>query len=178
MQVQNGQERIIGYHSRCFDKGQRKTCTTQRELYALIDSLKQYKVYLYNPFTIRTDHNSLKWLMNFKNLDGKLGRWLDFLATFPDFVIEYRPGKRHILPDRASRRPCTGCKHCDRLERKYTWMSDVGVQCNLGGGDTEHLPGFRSESPMDQNFRAIKIPHNSGIGYLASQGCHPNCHNF
>ena len=88
--------------------------------------------------------------MSFKDLDGKLGRWLDFLATFPDFVIKYRRGVQHILPDRASRRPCVGCKHCEKIETKYTWMDDKSTQCDL-----------INEEGQSFNVMAVKTRHSS-----------------
>jgi hypothetical protein len=33
-------------------------------------------------FTVRTDHNSLTWLMNFKEPQGQLARWLEELSQF------------------------------------------------------------------------------------------------
>lgn len=163
LQVQNGQERVIAYHSRCLDRDQRKTCTTSRELLAIIDSLKQFKVYLYNPFKVRTDHNSLRWLLNFKNLDGKLGRWLNFIATFPDFVIEFRPGVKHILPDRASRRPCDGCRHCERVEAKYIWMEEKSTQTPSSFHDIKspNIMAVKTKKKIKSNNKGLEAILNA-----------------
>ncbi|KAJ8937345.1 hypothetical protein NQ318_011850 [Aromia moschata] len=38
--------------------------------------------YLYGRhFLIRTDHNALQWIMNFKNPEGQVARWMERLAT-------------------------------------------------------------------------------------------------
>ena len=49
-----------------------------------------------------TDHASLKWLMNQKDLSGRLARWSLKLQAF-DFEIEYRKGSANIVPDVLSR---------------------------------------------------------------------------
>jgi hypothetical protein len=47
-----------------------------------------------------------------------MARWITRMGRF-DYVIEYRPGKRHGNADGVSRRPCEGdCKQC-----KGKWLS-------------------------------------------------------
>jgi hypothetical protein len=57
-------------------------------------------------FTLRTDHNSLVWLMRFKHIEGQLAHWLEELAQF-DMEIIHRPGKLHGNSDGMSRVPDT-----------------------------------------------------------------------
>ena len=49
-------------------------------------------------FTLRTDHNSLLWLMGFKNIEGQLARWIVELAVY-NMEIVHRPGKDHVNAD-------------------------------------------------------------------------------
>ena len=35
-----------------------------------------------NKFKVRTDHNSLIWLMRFKNIEGQLARWVEELQNY------------------------------------------------------------------------------------------------
>ena len=68
-QEHNGVEKVIGYFSRTLSKSERRYCVTRRELLAVIEALKHFHPYLYDiPFTIRSDHGSLRWLLNFKNI--------------------------------------------------------------------------------------------------------------
>ena len=46
-QVQNGQSRVIGYYSKCFNKAERRICTTRKELVALVSSVKHWHHYLH-----------------------------------------------------------------------------------------------------------------------------------
>ena len=102
-QKQNGIERVIAYGSKTLSQSQRKYCTTYKELLSVVTFVKQFRQYLLGvKFTIRTDHHSLKWLMNFKDSEGLVGRWLMSLQQF-NFEIVHRPGKLHVNADSLSR---------------------------------------------------------------------------
>ena len=117
-QVQGGKECVIGYFSRALTKEEQQYCVTRRELLAVVMAVQHFHYYLYGRhFTIRSDHGSLRWLMNFKNPEGQMWRWLRILSTY-DFDIVHRPGKQHKNADGLSRRPCDKCRHCERQEMK------------------------------------------------------------
>ena len=117
-QKQGDKERVVAYYSRVLTKSERNYCVTRRELLAVVDSIKHFHTYLYGTkFVIRTDHGSLRWLVNFKNLEGQLCRWSEFLAVY-DYEIVHRSGKSHGNADALSRRPCEPCRYCDRVESK------------------------------------------------------------
>ena len=79
-------------------------------------ALKHFHPYLYSvPFTIRSDHGSLRWLLNFKNIERQLGKWSECLGSYT-FKLIHRAGKVHGNADTLSCRPCTTCKYCDRIE--------------------------------------------------------------
>ena len=70
------------------------------------------------PFTIRTDHAALKWLMSFKEPEGQVARWIEQLQAF-QFTIQHRAGESHTNADSLSRRPCApDCHHCNREEER------------------------------------------------------------
>jgi predicted aspartyl protease len=120
-QVQDGQEKVISYYSKSFNKAERKYCVTRRELLAVVASIKNFHHYLYGrKFKVRSDHGALSWLFNFKNPEGQLARWFEVLASY-DFRIEHRAGRSHNNADALSRRPCqeTCCPYCLRAERNY-----------------------------------------------------------
>ena len=55
-QVQNGEERVIAYASRTYNKAERNYCTTRKELLAVVYFIRQFKQYLVvSSFLIRTD---------------------------------------------------------------------------------------------------------------------------
>ncbi len=58
-QEQDGQERVIGYYSKCFNKAERRYCTTRKELLAVVSSIKHFHHYLYGRhFKVRSDHGA------------------------------------------------------------------------------------------------------------------------
>lgn len=128
-QIQNGKEKVIGYYSKCFTKSERKYCVTRRELLSVVCGLKHFHHYVYGrKIVVRTDHSSLKWLINFKNVEGQLARWLASLACY-DFEIVHRAGRIHSNADALSRRPCIkdDCKYCEKVERNE---EDMFLSCH------------------------------------------------
>ena len=63
---------------------------------------------------VRTDHEALKWLFNFKEPEGQVARWQEQLSAF-NFKIEHRAGLKHGNSDGMSRRPYPDeCKTCKK----------------------------------------------------------------
>lgn len=119
-QVQGGTERVIAYYSRALSKPERNYCVTRRELLAVVAGLRHFRHYLYGtPFLLRTDHAALTWLMNFKEPEGQVARWIAALQTY-QFEIHHRAGRSHGNADALSRRPCleAECRYCTRLEER------------------------------------------------------------
>lgn len=138
LQLQDGVERTIAYGSHILTPAQKKYCTTRKELLAVVTFLNQFRFYLLGkPFVVRTDHNSLTWLMSFKYTEGQLARWLEVVSQF-DMKILHRPGKLHNNADGLSRMnlsgeqchyyetgrdlatlPCGGCRYCTKLHASW-----------------------------------------------------------
>ena len=109
-QVQDGLERVIAYASFALGRAERNYCVTRKELLAVVKMVKHFRAYLYGRrFTLRTDHGSLRWLLNFKDPAGQVARWIEQLAEY-DFVIQHRAGRSHGNADAMSRFPCHQCR--------------------------------------------------------------------
>ena len=94
-QVQEGQEKVIAYASKALNKSQRRYCTTYRELLAAVVFIKHFRSYLgTQTFVLRTDHSSLQWLLNFRDAENMLARWLTVLTAY-SFEIVHRKGTKH-----------------------------------------------------------------------------------
>jgi len=105
----NGSEQVVGYASCTLTKAERQYCATRKEMLALVWGIRHFRPYLYGRcFKARTDHNSLRWLKNFREPEGQVARWLEILAEF-DFDILHRPGKQHGNADSLSRGHCQQC---------------------------------------------------------------------
>ncbi len=124
-QVQGAQEKVIAYYSHALKKEEQNYCVTRREMLAIIGSLKKFRHYLIGRrVKVRTDHGSLRWLLQFKNPEGQLARWLEFLSDF-DLDLEYRPGRQHQNADGLSRRPCRQCSRWRAQSAAQDDASDV-----------------------------------------------------
>ena len=86
-QLQDGDEKVISYGSYVLTPEQRKYCITRRELLAVVRFTRQFRHYLLGrKFYLRTDHNSLTWLLRFKYIEGELARWLEELSQIDTTV--------------------------------------------------------------------------------------------
>ncbi|KAF8784306.1 Retrovirus-related Pol polyprotein like [Argiope bruennichi] len=106
----DGQERVIAYFSKCLSK-QERSCVTRKELLAIVKTVENFRPYLYGRrFLLCTDHASLTWLLNFKNPEGQIARWIQRLQEY-GMEIRHRKGSAHGNADALSRRPCSeNCK--------------------------------------------------------------------
>ena len=128
-QIQNGKERLIAFASHVLTPAQQNYCATRRELLAVIRFVRQYRHYLLGRhFYVRTDHNSLAWLLRFKNINGQLARWLEELSEY-NLTIVHRRGIAHENADGLSRLP-------DTSQTCNCYMAGVNVEdlpCAKGG---------------------------------------------
>ena len=142
-QVQDGKEVLISFSSKILTSTQRKYCVTRRELLAAVAFTRHYRYYLLGrPFILRTDHNSLAWLLGFKNIEGQLARWMDELSQY-DVTIQHRSGKKPQNADGLSRMssscppcdchnagcdvnglPCGGCGYCQKVHAQWERFQD------------------------------------------------------
>jgi hypothetical protein len=89
----NGVERPIFFISRTLSKTERKWSTIEREAFAIVWALDQFRCYLFDQrFTLITDHRPLTWLKIMTNPSLKLSRWIMQLEEF-NLDIIYRKGK-------------------------------------------------------------------------------------
>ncbi|GBN14381.1 Transposon Ty3-I Gag-Pol polyprotein [Araneus ventricosus] len=123
------EERVIAYFSKSLGKPERNYCVTRKELLAIVKSIEHFHHYLYGrKFLLRTDHASLRWLLNFKEPEGQIARWIQRLQEY-DFEIQHRKGTSHGNADALSRRPCTqSCKHCKNAKKKFGMEIDISVK--------------------------------------------------
>lgn len=102
-QLIDGEEHPIAFMSKKLNTAQQNYSVTELECLAAVLCVKRFRCYIEGmAFTIITDHASLKWLMNQKDLTGRLARWSLKLQAF-DFTIIHRKGAANIVPDALSR---------------------------------------------------------------------------
>ncbi|CAJ2645709.1 unnamed protein product [Trifolium pratense] len=100
--MQKGQ--VVAYASRQLKVHERNYPTHDLELAAVVFSLKVWRHYLYgSKFEVFSDHKSLKYLFDQKELNMRQRRWLEFLKDY-DFDLSYHPGKANVVADALSRK--------------------------------------------------------------------------
>lgn len=84
-------DRPISFFSKTLNDAQRRYSTTERELLAIVESVKHFRVYLYGRFFILiTDHRPLCYLFNMRDCGSRLFRQKLELMDY-NFKILYKP---------------------------------------------------------------------------------------
>ena len=78
--------------------------THDLELAAVVFALKIWRHYLYGArFDVFSDHKSLRYLFDQKELNMRQRRWMEFLKDY-EFGLQYHPGKANVVADALSRK--------------------------------------------------------------------------
>ena len=97
-------QQVVAYASRQLKVHERNYPTHDLELAAVVFVLKLWRHYLYGSrFEVYSDHKSLKYLFDQKELNMRQRRWLEFLKDY-DFGLNYHPGKANVVADALSRK--------------------------------------------------------------------------
>ena len=94
----------VSYFSERLSDAKTRYSNYDRELYAVVQSLKFWKHYLlHQEFTLYSDHDALRYLHSQKKLSARHGRWVEVLQEF-SFTLRHRPGPENKVADALSRR--------------------------------------------------------------------------
>ena len=94
---------VVAYASRQLKVHEKNYPTHDLELAAAVYVLKIWRHYLYgSKFEVFSDHKSLKYLFDQKELNMRQRRWLEYLKVF-DFQLSYHPGRVNVVADALSR---------------------------------------------------------------------------
>jgi hypothetical protein len=87
-------------------------------------ALAKFKKYLVGEkFVVITDHNSLKYFLEKKDLNERQQKWVSKIQAY-DFDIEFVKGKNNVVADALSRRPLA----YSMLEISVEWKSHLLVE--------------------------------------------------
>lgn len=97
--------RPVAYGSRVLNQAERKYCTTDRELLAVVWATKLWRAYLLGRhFKVISDHRPLQGTVRVKEASARVLRFHQKLSEY-DFTILYKKGKDHTNADTLSRIP-------------------------------------------------------------------------
>jgi hypothetical protein len=97
----------VGYHSRTLNKPERNYEIYDKELLAIVECLKYWRVYLHSnnqPIRILSDHQNLEYFMTTKQLTRWEVHWALLISEY-NFVILYRTGVSNKKADALSWKP-------------------------------------------------------------------------
>jgi hypothetical protein len=76
-----------------------------KEMLAIMHALAKFRQYLVGArFVVKSDYNSLKYLLEQKDLNERQQKWVSRIHAY-DFDIEFVKGKNNVVADALSRRP-------------------------------------------------------------------------
>ncbi|WJX17476.1 hypothetical protein P8452_07389 [Trifolium repens] len=165
--------KVIAYASRQLKTHERNYPTHDLELAAIVFALKIWRHYLYgSKFTVLSDHKSLKYLFDQRDLNMRQRRWMEFLKDY-DFELQYHPGKANVVADALSRKKL----HMSTMMIKEQELIEQFVDLNLGMQfkkdriflgtimvSNELLHWIKEEQQLDNHLQNIKEIVNSGQG--------------
>ena len=94
----------IAFESRKLNKRESLKSTYDKEMLAIIHALAKWRHYLLGrKILIRTNHNSLQYLLQQKTLSIEQQKWIEKIATF-DMEILHKRGKDNVVVDALSQK--------------------------------------------------------------------------
>ncbi|CAG9137414.1 unnamed protein product [Plutella xylostella] len=98
-----GEMKILGFHSKVLKGAQLNWTVTEQEFYSVISCLEKFETYLRgSQVKILTDHKALTFVKNWKLYNARVTRWINYLEQF-QYEIEHVSGKNNIVADILSR---------------------------------------------------------------------------
>ncbi|GKA61578.1 putative reverse transcriptase domain-containing protein [Tanacetum coccineum] len=176
-------EKVIAYASRQLKKHEENYMTHDLELGAVVFALRLWRHYLYGTkCTVYTDHKSLQYILDQKELNMRQRRWIELLSDY-DCEIRYHPGKANVVADALSRkdrepirvRSLVMTVHTNLLERILNAQTEAMKEENVKAENLGRLikPIFETRSDGTQCFEGrIWLPLFGGLRDLIMHESH------
>ncbi|GJT84571.1 putative reverse transcriptase domain-containing protein [Tanacetum coccineum] len=176
-------EKVIAYASRQLKKHEENYTTHDLELGAVVFALRLWRHYLYGTkCTVYTDHKSLQYILDKKELNMRQRRWIELLSDY-DCEIRYHPGKANVVADALSRkdrepirvRSLVMTVHTNLPERILNAQTDAMKEENVKAENLGRLikPIFETRSDGIQCFEGrIWLPLFGGLRDLIMHESH------
>lgn len=125
--LQKGEKKLhpVAYFSRKMSPAEQNYNIYDKELLAIVESLKHWSIYLQGtkyPVKVLTDHMNLTYFKTTKELNRRQSRWAEELASY-DITIKHVAGTENARADALSRKP--GYEE-DKVHEKMAIFKEVG----------------------------------------------------
>ena len=115
----------LAFFSRPFAARHIKLAAYERELIGLVQAVRHWRPYLWGRrFLVRTDHYSLKFLLDQRLSTMPQHQWISKLFGF-DFTVEYRPGRLNSAADALSRHDEEAAALCALSGPSFDLFTDI-----------------------------------------------------
>lgn len=138
---------MVSYASRHLKTHEKNYHMHDLELNAIVFALKIWRHHLYRAqFELFSDHKSLKYLFNQRDLNMRQRHWMEYVKDFY-FYLKYHPGRANVIADALSRKALTKAEvllHDCKLSEKArdinleasenddgVWLHKLEVSCEL-----------------------------------------------
>ncbi|GJW78735.1 putative reverse transcriptase domain-containing protein [Tanacetum coccineum] len=133
-------EKIIAYASHQLKVHEKNYTTHDLELGAVVFALKMWRHCLYGTKCIVfTDHKSLQYILDQKELNMRQQRWLELLSDY-DCEIRYHPEKANVVADALSQK--------ERIKPLLVWALVMTIRLNL----LKQILNAQTEARKEENF--------------------------
>ncbi len=146
-------EFVVAYASHSNNVAESRYSSYEGECLATVWAVAHFRCYLFGTqFTLVTDHQSLKWLLEFDKLMRKLAQWAFILQEY-DFQVVHKPGAANLDADGLSRNPCTSQED----DTGARWHGEVDEEMVLGW----HTSAFLCLLGVDSNMEGHVTSYSS-----------------
>ncbi|KAK1617035.1 hypothetical protein QYE76_022552 [Lolium multiflorum] len=169
-----------------------KLAAYERELIGLVQAVRHWRAYLWGrTFRVRTDHYSLKFLLDQRLSTVPQHQWISKLFGF-DFTVEYRPGRLNTVADALSRRdvddtdaPTVGAALCIHAGPSFVFIDEVrratataadAQQLRQRLADGELAAPWRLDEGLLLHGRRIFVPDHGDLRHQALSLAHSAGH--
>nr|CAD1837126.1 unnamed protein product [Ananas comosus var. bracteatus] len=124
--------RPIAFMSKPLSPRNQQLSTYEREMLAIVIAIQKWRPYLIGRhFKVKTDHQSLKYLLEQRVSTPSQQKWISKLMGY-DYELVYKNGRENVVADALSRAPslqAISAIHTDLLEQiKLSWNQDDRIK--------------------------------------------------
>ncbi|GJW43137.1 putative reverse transcriptase domain-containing protein [Tanacetum coccineum] len=165
-------EKVIAYTSHQLKIHEKNYTTHDLELGAVVFALKMWRHYLYSTkCVVFTDHKSLQHILDQKELNMRLHRWVELLSGY-DCEIRYHSGKANVVADALSRKECNKPLRVEAIKEEKYGTEDL---CGMIKNQEPCADGMlclrnRSWIPCFGDLRTLIMYESHKLKYLIHPG--------